>query len=184
MDVINRDAQRLVLTGHERTFNQSEMIVSKTDPRGIMTYVNHTFVDISGYTEQELVGKPHSLIRHPHMPRSVFRLLWDRVKSGNEIFAYVMNRCKNGDHYWVLAHVTPTYGPGSQIVGYHSSRRMPQPWALKAIRPLYAKLQEIENGAADTRAGIDAALAYLQQQLAEQERDYDQFIFSLQTQAA
>ena len=80
---------------------------------------------IAGYTEQEVLGKPHSLIRHPHMPRCVFKLLWDTIAGGDEIFAYVVNRCKNGDHYWVLAHVTPSRNTNGDIIGYHSNRRVP-----------------------------------------------------------
>ena len=179
MDVINRDAQRLVLTGHERTFNQSEMIVSKTDPRGIMTYVNHTFVDISGYTEQELVGKPHSLIRHPHMPRSVFRLLWDRVKSGNEIFAYVMNRCKNGDHYWVFANASPMFNSQRQVIGYNSNRRLPRPQAITAVTPLYAKLLQIEQAHSNNAAGLEASKAALHQTIADLGIDYEEFVHGL-----
>lgn len=89
----------LTLTGHERTFPEHEIIVSKTDPRGRMTYVNDIFLLVSGYAEDELIGEPHSKIRHPHMPRCVFKLLWDTILSGREIFAYVNNRAKSGDHY-------------------------------------------------------------------------------------
>ena len=99
------------LTGVERFFDKDEIIVSKTDLKGRMTYCNDVFLRIAGYTEQELLGQPHSIIRHPDMPRCVFKLLWDTIGAGKEIFAYVINRAKNGDHYWVLAHVTPSRDP-------------------------------------------------------------------------
>ena len=100
---------RTNLTGVERTFGEDEIIVSKTDLTGRITYANDVFLRISGYAEAEVLGQPHSIIRHPGTPRAVFSLLWRTIESGREIFAYVVNRAKNGDHYWVLAHVTPTF---------------------------------------------------------------------------
>ena len=88
------------VTGHEVFFDDDEIIVSKTDLTGKITYANDMFLRIAGYKEVEVLGQPHSLIRHPDMPRSIFKLLWDTISAGGEIFAYVMNRCKNGDHYW------------------------------------------------------------------------------------
>ena len=94
-------------TGRERTFGPDELIVSKTDLKGRMTYANDVFLRISGYDLDELIGQPHSLIRHPEMPRGLFRLLWQRISTGHEVFAFINNLAKTGDHYWVLAHVTP-----------------------------------------------------------------------------
>ena len=96
-------------TGVERFFPEDEVIVSKTDFKGRITYANETFLNIAGFTEDEILGQPHSIIRHPDMPRCVFKLLWDTIKARSEIFAYVLNMAKNGDHYWVFAHVTPTF---------------------------------------------------------------------------
>jgi PAS domain S-box len=121
------------LTGVERTFGTDEIIVSKTDPKGRIIYANEVFLRLAGYAESEIIGQPHSIIRHPDMPRCVFKLLWDTVQSGNEIFAYVVNRSKNGDHYWVLAHVTPTFdgqGNMSAIIPTAAARaanRWPRP---------------------------------------------------------
>ena len=102
-------------TGKERTFSDDEIIVSKTDPKGRLTYVNDVFCKVGLYSEDELVGQPHSIVRHPDMPRSIFALLWERIRAGREIFAYVKNMAKNGDYYWVLAHVTPSYDGNGQI---------------------------------------------------------------------
>jgi PAS domain S-box-containing protein len=174
----NRDANRLSLTGQELTFREDQIIVSKTDPRGVLTYVNKLFLDISGYTEAEMLGRPHNVIRHPHMPRCVFKLMWDTLKTRQEIFAYVVNRCKNGDHYWVLAHVTPTLAPGGEIIGYHSSRRAPKRQALNIIEPLYRELLSIEQ-TQGSRAGMEAAFAHLLAQAKQHGQQYDQFILSL-----
>ena len=104
-------AQHRSVTGTERFFDDDKIIVSKTDLKGKLAYCNKLFLDIAGYTEKECLGQPHSMIRHPDMPRCVFALMWDAIQSGNEIFAYVINRAKNGDHYWVNAHVTPEPRP-------------------------------------------------------------------------
>ena len=86
-------------TGVERSFSPDEIIVSKTDTKGIITYANKIFLDIAGYTEDEVLGKPHNMIRHPDMPRCIFELLWQTIQQKKEIFAYVVNMAKNGDHY-------------------------------------------------------------------------------------
>lgn len=100
---------RVVPTGAIREFGTEEIIVSKTDVKGIINYTNEVFSRVSGYSREELMGSPHSLIRHPDMPGGVFRYLWQTIESGREVFALVKNLCKNGDAYWVLAHVTPSY---------------------------------------------------------------------------
>lgn len=169
----------LHLTGVERTFADDEIIVSKTDPKGRMTYCNDIFIRLAGYSESELIGQPHSMIRHPHMPRCVFKLLWSRIESGNEVFAYVINRSGNGDHYWVLAHVTPDLGQDGAIIGFHSNRRTADRKALAVIEPLYASLRAIENGATDRKAGLEASSAQLQDILAQKGVDYDQFVLDL-----
>ncbi|MCA9018573.1 MAG: PAS domain S-box protein [Planctomycetaceae bacterium] len=166
-------------TGRERTFADHEIIVSKTDLKGRITYANHTFIQISGYFEEELLGQPHNLIRHPDMPRSVFKLLWNTIQSGEEIFAYVVNLCKNGDHYWVLAHVTPTFNLSGEIIGYHSSRRVPERQALEKVIPLYRSLKHIEEASLDWRTGIQNATVELLSQLNAAGMEYDEYIFAL-----
>ena len=168
-------------TGLEVSFPDNEIIVSKTDTKGIITYANQLFIDVSGYSEAELLGAPHNLIRHPDMPRCVFKLLWDTLSEGREIFAYVVNLCKNGNHYWVLAHVTPSFGPTGEVVGYHSSRRVPDRDAVSSIIPLYQQLKEVEESYSDWRCGMHAAGEILALQLKELGLEYDEFVFSLAT---
>lgn len=167
------------LTGIERKFPADEIIVSKTDVKGRLTYVNDVFLEVSGYTERELIGQPHSLIRHPDTPRAIFRLLWDTITQGQELFAYVNNRAKNGDHYWVLAHVTPNFGPGGDIVGFHSNRRAPTPQALAKVEPLYRALVDTERRAADRKVGLDASTRQLRDILAREGKTYGEFVFGL-----
>lgn len=166
-------------SGRERFFDTEEIIVSKTDLTGRITYANDIFIRVSGYTEQELLGQPHSLIRHPDMPRAVFQLLWDTLKSGAEVFAYVVNMAKNGDHYWVFAHVTPTFGSNGQIIGYHSNRRVPEAKPLETIRTVYAAMLQEERRHESKAAQIEAAGKLLAGVLAERNCAYDELMFTL-----
>lgn len=166
-------------TGRERTFREDEIIVSKTDPKGIITYANRVFTRVSGFSESELLGRPHNIVRHPDMPRCVFKLLWDTVGNGKEVFAYVINQCKNGDHYWVFAHVTPSYNAHGDILGYHSSRRKPQTQAIDQIKPLYDNLRCKEDEYPDWRDGMAAATELLLETLESASVEYDEFVFSV-----
>lgn len=166
-------------TNVERYFKDNEIIVSKTDLKGKITYINTLFESLSGYSRSELLGQPHNLIRHPDMPRSIFHLAWETLQQGHEIFAYVKNMCKNGDHYWVLAHMVPSYDLDSHHVGYHSNRRLPQPKNVSFFEGLYHDLIQIEQQATSPKAGIEKARKHLEHYLDEQKLSYDEFIFSL-----
>jgi PAS domain S-box-containing protein len=166
-------------TGTERTFGEDEIIVTKTDTRGVLTYANEVFLRISALTEDEAIGQPHSLIRHPDMPRAVFKLLWDTLKERKELFAYVVNLASDGAHYWVLAHVTPSFDAHGKVVGYHSSRRKPEPAAVSAASALYQKLRAEEHRHTSTPQALDASWKMLQQTLADREQTYEQFVWEL-----
>ena len=166
-------------TGREVMFADEEIIVSKTDLRGIITYANDVFLKVAGYTEVELLGQPHNIIRHPDMPRCVFKLLWDQIQAQKEIFAYVLNKAKNGDHYWVFAHVTPSYNTLGQHVGYHSSRRVPYPDALPKVKALYKDLLAEEKRHPDPQLGLQAGTRKVEELLQNSRIDYSQFVFQL-----
>jgi PAS domain S-box-containing protein len=173
-------AGTVALTGVERHFDKNEVIVSKTNPKGILTYANTTFLRVSGFTESEVIGKPHNILRHPDMPRSIFSLMWETIQAGREIFAYINNRSSNGDNYWVFAHATPSFDSERRIVGFHSNRRAPERSVLeRQIIPLYGELTAMERRNSDPRAGLDSASAHLQDMLRTKGLGYDQFIFSL-----
>jgi PAS domain S-box-containing protein len=167
------------LTGVARTFGTDEIIVSKTDTKGRIIYANEVFLRLAGYSEAEILGQPHSIIRHPHMPRCVFKLLWDTIESGKECFAYLVNRSKNGDHYWVLAHVTPTFGPNGDVVSYHSNRRVPRPDAVAKAESLYGELLAIEESNQDRKQGMLAAFQAMVDKLQAAGVPYDEFVFGL-----
>jgi PAS domain S-box-containing protein len=163
----------------ERTFGEDEIIVSKTDAKGRITYANHVFLDVAGFRESEVLGQPHSIVRHPDMPRCVFKLLWDTLDAGKEIFAYVKNMAKGGEYYWVFAHVTPSFDGNGAVIGYHSNRRVPEPAALAKVEPLYAQLLAEENRHADRKVGMQAGFDMMVGLLQENNVDYDQFVHSL-----
>ena len=167
-------------SGVERSITDDEIIVSKTDLRGVLTYVNDVFLRVSAYPERDVLGKPHNVIRHPDMPRCVFKLLWDTIKGGNEIFAYVVNLAGDGAHYWVLAHVTPSFGPGGQAVGYHSNRRSPNRAAMEAILPFYGRLVAEERRHATPTEALAASTALMTQEM-ESVGGYERFIWSFET---
>lgn len=163
----------------ERGFAEDEIIVSKTDPTGRITYANETFQRIAHYGESELLGQPHSIVRHPDMPRCVFKLLWDRISAGQEIFAFVKNMAKDGTFYWVFAHVTPSFDDDGRIVAYHSSRRAVPRECLARIEPVYRALLDEENRHADRKQGMAAGTALLTATLQNAGVSYDEFVFSL-----
>jgi PAS domain S-box-containing protein len=159
----------------EHRFSQGEILVSKTNTRGIITYANEKFIALSGYSQKELLGQPHNLTRHPKMPRIIFKLLWKELKAGQEINAYVVNLAKDGGYYWVFANVTPSFDVTGNIIGFHSTRRRPNRKGLAAIRPLYELLRKHE-----IVGGIDASEIILHSFLKEKGLDYDEFIFNIQ----
>ncbi|WNB84588.1 PAS domain-containing protein [Cellulomonas sp. ATA003] len=166
-------------TGVERTFPAHEIIVSKTDPRGVITYTNDVFLRVSAYREEEVLGRPHNVIRHPEMPRAVFALLWDTLARGQEMFAYIVNLAGDGAHYWVLAHVTPSFGTDGRVVGYHSNRRSPDRSAVDAVRPLYRDLLAEERRHGSARAAVAASSALLARTLEDRGTSYDEHVWSL-----
>jgi PAS domain S-box-containing protein len=177
-------ANKVQPSGRESFFPASELIVSKTDLRGRITYANRLFCHVAGYTEADLIGQPHSIIRHPDMPRAVFKLLWDTVETGREIFAFVKNMAHSGDHYWVFAHVTPTFSADGKITGYHSNRRVPDRKILEtAIIPLYAEVLRIERSHVNGKDALAAGHKALVDFVALQKVGYDELMFSLQSAA-
>jgi PAS domain S-box-containing protein len=173
------DKLRVKPTGVERRLAEEDIIVSKTDPSGRILYVNQTLLDISDFTEEDLLGQQHSIVRHPEMPRSVFKLLWETIQSGQEIFAYVVNLTKFGDHYWVFAHITPSFGEDGSIIGFHSNRRAPDRKGVQNAQALYKILLEEEQRHADRRKGMLSATELLQSMLTDKNVEYDQFVFTL-----
>ncbi|MFN3657492.1 MAG: methyl-accepting chemotaxis protein [Pseudolabrys sp.] len=139
------------MTNVEYALDENQTIVSTTDQKGRITYANPYFIEVSGYTEEELIGAPHNILRHPDMPPSAFADLWASIKSGLPWRGLVKNRRKNGDHYWVLAHVTPVVENG-RTVGYMSVRTKPDRALVAAVDKLY-KQEKASPGSLILRQG-------------------------------
>jgi PAS domain S-box-containing protein len=131
-------------TGIERRMPKDGLLISKTDPRGVISYGNRMFIGMAGYSESELIGSPHNIIRHPLMPKAAFKDLWETVQSGHEWHGLVCNLAKDGCHYWVDATVTPSF-EGPSIIGYMSVRRYPDPDAVQDIIPNYRAMVAAEG---------------------------------------
>ena len=122
------------VTDAERTFSPTDQLISLTNKKGIITHTNDSFIEVSGFSSEELLGKNHNLVRHPDMPPDAYSDLWQTLKSGKPWMGIVKNRCKNGDYYWVDAYVAPVFENG-EIYGYQSVRVRPQQeWVTRATR--------------------------------------------------
>ncbi len=127
----------VTVTDEETEYPIGRLIVSYTDTSGILLHANQAFVDISGYTKDELIGQPQNVLRHPDMPSAAFKDMWDTIQSGKTWYGYVKNLCKNGSYYWVYATVVPSFDPDGKIIAYTSIRRMPSPAKVKEAEALY-----------------------------------------------
>ena len=145
----------LPVTGINREVGAEENILSTTNLKGAITYINKDFLNISGFTKDELIGKNHNIIRHPDMPSAAFESLWTEVKAGKPWMGIVKNRCKNGDHYWVDAFVMPINKDG-KVEEYQSVRFKPLPEYIERAEPIYKKLKDgkIIKQSISSRIGI------------------------------
>lgn len=150
-------------------------LVSKTDTKGKITYCNDAFVEISGFCPSELMGKPHSIVRHPDMPRAVFAYLWEHITKGQEVNVYVKNLAKNGDFYWVFANVTPSFDNSGNIIGYYSVRREPSREGVQKASELYALMCQAESS-----GGIKAGAQVFSDFFKNLGVCYDNFVMRLQ----
>ena len=127
------------ITQRERTFPAQQRLISTTDARGVITYCNDAFMEISGFSRDELIGAPHNQVRHPDVPSAVFEHMWSTLKKGQPWMGIVKNRCRNGDHYWVNAYVTPVF-ENERVVGYESVRIKPTAEQILRAEGLYSRL--------------------------------------------
>lgn len=171
--------RRITPTDIERRLGDDDFIVSKTDPTGRITYANRIFMEIAGYSESELLGVQHNIIRHPDMPRGVFRFMWDTLKAGKEFFGFVKNMCADGGYYWVFANITPDYDQHGQLQGYYSVRRKPPQAAIDTLSPIYRQMLQIES-TCSAKEAPDKSQAYLFDAVRQSgAKDYNSLILSL-----
>jgi PAS domain S-box-containing protein len=151
----------IVPTDIEKEVRSIDIIVSKGDERGDISYANQIFFKLAGYSQSELLYKPHAIIRHPDMPKIIFKLLWDNLKSGKETYTFVKNLSKDGSFYWIYAHIRVAKNPDGTFRNYVSTRKTMSKKAREIIEPLYAKLLETEK-----ESGVDGSMALLNEFLA------------------
>jgi PAS domain S-box-containing protein len=141
----------------EIVLDPKRYIVSETDEKGKITFVNDYFIEVSGYSEDELMGKAHSIVRHPDMPKVVFKLLWETISQGKNINAVVKNLAKDGRYYWIFTEFESRRDTDTgEIIGYHAARKSISKHVLEIIAELYAKLLKIEKS-----EGVEASEKYL-----------------------
>lgn len=171
--------ERPIPNSTEIVMRDDDFIVTKTDTVGKLTYCNPIFIEFSGFTERELLGQQHNIVRHPDMPRAVFALLWQTIRNGEEFMGYVKNISKSGSYYWVFATVTPSFKTNrNEIIGYFSVRRKPDKTKLNIVEVLYRDMLNAEKQAGRASA-IDAGTAVLQNKIKATGKDYREFILTL-----
>ncbi|WP_427977478.1 PAS domain-containing protein [Agarivorans sp.] len=162
----------------EITFKTSELIISKTDLQGKLTYANRTFMRVANYSELDLLGQNHNIIRHPSMPRGVFYGLWSTLKSGREFFGFIKNYTYDKDYYWVFANVTPDVVNG-KIIGYYSVRRSPPKQVIPNIEKIYLQMLEQEK-TVDRSQASEFSWNWLMDTIFNQhQQSYEEFVLSL-----
>ena len=167
------------ITNKEKVLSDNDFIVSKTDTKGYITYCNRIFVEMAGWSRFELIGANHNIIRHPHMPRIAFKILWDLISNKKEFFGFVKNLRKDGGFYWVFAYITPDLDLNGNIIGYTSFRKKPSRKGIEFLEPIYLKLVEAEK-----EGGISASYELLKEILNATDEDviekYQKLVFDLQ----
>ena len=163
----------------EKVMGEDDFIVSKTDTKGFITYVNRIFVDMAGWSRAELIGANHNIIRHPDMPKIAFKIVWDLISSKQEFFGFVKNLRKDGGYYWVLAYITADEDLNGNIIGYTSFRKKPSRKAIETITPIYQALVDAEKS-----GGMQASYELLKKTLNATDENiiekYNELVFNLQ----
>ncbi len=165
---------RPIVLDKEIFFSKKKFIVSKTDTKGNIIFVNKNFEDISGYTEEELKGMPHNVIRHPDMPRAIFFLIWNSLKAGREVSGVIKNLAKSGKYYWVISDFSIEKNIKGDIVSFTAFRRGAPDQVIEEIEELYDEMLSIEK-----KEGIEGSLLYLESFLDEKKISYDEFLEEL-----
>jgi len=171
-----RKIYRPIPIDEEIKFSKKKFIVSKTDKKGIITFVNKNFCEVSGYTEDELIGAPHNIVRHPDMPRAIFFLIWSSLLRGEPVSGVIKNLAKSGKYYWVIADLDVKKDANGNIKSLIAFRRSAPQQVIDVMEELYATMLSIEK-----KRGIEGALAYLEAYLEEKGMTYDEFLVDLVT---
>ena len=162
----------------ELLMREEDFIVSKTDTTGRITYANRIFMEFAGYSETELLGGQHNIVRHPDMPRAFFLMMWESIKANTEFLGYIKNLAKDGSYYWTFANVSPAYDSRRVLLGYYSVRRKPATTGVEFLAPVYKEMCAVEHRMG-TQDGIGASRRILEAVYSERRQSYDEFVLSL-----
>lgn len=165
---------RPIVIDEEIKFSKKKFIVSKTDIKGNIIFINKNFSEVSGYDEAELVGAPHNILRHPDMPKAVFFIVWQSLLAGHSISGVVKNLAKDGRYYWVIADLEPKFNSKGDIVALTAFRRSAPQDVIDATEELYSTMLAIEK-----KHGMEKSLSYLEAFLEEHSLTYNEFIEEL-----
>ncbi len=146
----------------EIQLESKKYIISSTDTKGLITDVNDYFIEISGYSREELIGKSHNMIRHPDMPKVVFKLMWQQLQSGHDILALVKNLAKDGRYYWIFTTFEPVKNVNGEVTGYTAHRKSAPKHTIETISDIYAQVLEVEK-----KDGIEESEKFLNAYLKE-----------------
>ncbi len=159
----------------ELVLEDDVLITSKTDLKGNVLYCNQSFLDYAEYVEDEVLFKSHSIVRHEDMPKCVFKILWEYIRDGKEVFAFVKNKTKYNNFYWVFANITPNYNQSNQVIGYYSVRRKANKKAIDIISSIYAEALNIEK-----REGVKKSYDFIMSKAYSENLSYNNLIMKLQ----
>ena len=165
---------RPIVLDKEIVFSKKKFIVSKTDTKGNILFINKNFSEISGYSEEEIIGMPHNVLRHPDMPRSIFFLVWNSLLAGREVSGVIKNLAKSGKYYWVVADFSIKRDNHGQIESFTAFRRAAPDQVIEEMEELYSTMLSIEK-----KHGIEGSLSYLESFLEERGMSYDEFLDDL-----
>jgi len=162
------------MNSKEIIINKNDILITRTDHSGIINYANDTFLRVAGFSEDEVINKPHNIIRHPNMPKVIFYLMWKSIKKRNNFIAIVKNYTKNGDYYWVTTDFRYEEDFSGAIKNYTAFRRAIKSENIEIVEKLYNTLVNIEKN-----TGMKASIKYLNRYLKDRDMDYNEYIANI-----
>jgi PAS domain S-box-containing protein len=168
---------KITPTPEEIKLEENDFITSKTDLKGKITYCNESFIYFSGYEEIDLIDQPHNIIRHPDMPRAVYRMMWGNLQKQQEFFGVIKNLSKSGAYYWTFANVSPSVDVEGKLIGYYSVRRQAPRNIIESLSSIYQQMIAEEAKHSSSDDAMNASIKILNNLVEEQGQSYSEFIY-------
>lgn len=168
----------IIPTSEEIVIQEHDLIVSKTNLKGDISYCNKEFLKISGYSEDELINRNHTIVRHPDTPHSIYRFMWNTIQKEQEFFSVVKNLAKSGAYYWTFVSTSPSYDQAGHLMGYYFVRRQASRKSIEILEPLYQQMLAEEAQHTNEQHAMDASIALLDAVVAQHGLNYMEFIYS------